>query len=373
MKTKQVAAGRSRRKPASDGRPVSLRDVAKCCGLSVYPVSRVLNGKSGVRDATAARIREAAESLGYRPELNQAARRLASRKSGQLPLNHVIGLLIPGHLGKVRFFYELFRGIAEEVSSGGFGLLMLPTYDPVAHRALPLQLPPAIWRGEVDGLIAHHGLSESLMEGLRGAPGFGSHPIVSLNARIRGGASVLRDERAGGRLSLEHLLALGHRRVLYLRHRGGGYPCEDRLAGYTAACAAAGVHPRQCLLPVDIEQEHMVETALREALHKHPEATALLTLNDPNAIQTCYALERLGVRVPDDMSVVGWDDTDPLPDVAGNNRLTSVAFDIAEMGRTAARMVMEALGGPEAVPANVLMPARLSVRLTTAPPREQRA
>jgi LacI family transcriptional regulator len=353
-------------------RPVTLRDVARHCGLSVFPVSLVLSGREGVAEATAARIRAAADKLGYRPELNQAARRLALRKSGSPPLNRVIGLLLPGHLGKVRFFYELFRGIAEEVSDHDFGLLVLPSYDPVSHQALPLELPPAVWRGEVDGLITHRGLSDELMDRLRHTPGGRSHPVVTLTGRIEGGGSVLRDERAGARLALEHLLALGHRRVLYLGRPEGGYPSDERLAGYREACTAAGLAADPCLLPVGITDDHLVLEPLREALRQHPEATALLTLNDPNALHACYALERMGVRIPDDISVVGWDDTDPLPDAAGNNRLTSVAFDIAELGRTAARIVIEALAAPDRPLPHVTMPARLSVRGTTAPPHGRR-
>ena len=349
-------------------RPVSLRDVAKRCGLSVYPVSLVLSGKPGVAKVTAEQIRAVADELGYRPEMNQAARRLALRKSGSPPLNHMIALLLPSHLGKVRFFFELFRGIAEEVSSRGFGLLVLPSYDPVAHQSLPLELPPAVWRGEVDGLITHNWLSEEQMDRLRHTPGGRAHPVVALNGHIEGAGSVQRDERDGARQALEHLLALGHRRVLYMRRIGGDYPSDKRLAGYRDACATAGIHADRCLLPVGITDDHLVEDPLREALRQHPEATALLTLNDPNALHACYAIERIGIRIPDDISVVGWDDTDPLPDAAGHNRLTSVAFDIAEMGRTAARIVFEAIEVQDRPLQHVTMPARLCVRNTTAPP-----
>lgn len=368
MADRSETKSKRRSRNGSGSRPVALRDVAKKCGLSVYPVSLVLSGKGGVAEATAAQIRAVADELGYRPELNQAARRLSLRKSGTPPLNRVIGLLLPSHLGKVRFFFELFRGIVEEVSSHDFGLLVLPSFDPVTHHPLPLELPPAVWRGEVDGLITHYRFPDELMDRLRHTPGGRAHPVVALSGRIVGAGSVLRDERAGARLALEHLLALGHRRVLYLGRPDGSYPSDERLAGYGEACAAAGVDPAGCLVPVVITDDHLVEEPLREALRRHPEATALLTLNDPNALHACYALERIGVRIPEDISVMGWDDTDPLPDAAGNNRLTSVAFDIAEMGRTAARIVIEALAAPDHPLPDVTTPARLSVRSTTAPP-----
>ena len=101
--------------------------------------------------------------------------------------------------------------------------------------------------------------------------------------------------------------------VLYMGRPEGGYPSDERLAGYGEACAAAGAARDECLLRVGIADDHHVVEPLREALRRHPEATALLTLNDPNALHACYALERMGVRIQDDISVVGWDDTDPAP------------------------------------------------------------
>ncbi len=362
--TVATVASRPRRRRGAGDRPVSLRDVAQHCGLSVYPVSRVLSGQPGVAEETAERIREAAAELGYQSEINAAARRLASRKSGRRELNHVIGVFMPGHLGAVRFFSELFRGVSEAVSAHGFGLLVLPTYDLEAHRGVSVELPPAVLRGEVDGLIVHHALEEEWGDRLRSAAGFGSYPIVYLDA-TRDVPGVVFDHREGGRLALGHLLEQGHRRVLYMRRSQGYHPRKARLQGFRDACKTAGVSPEECLLPVSIERDDLVEEALRKALAEHPEATALMAINDPNALAACYAFERLGVSIPDRMSVVGWDDTEPWPDATGENRLTSVDFDQAGMGREAVGLLMEPIETPGAEPRTVDMPARLAVRQST--------
>lgn len=350
-------------------RPVTLRDVARHCGLSVFPVSRALNGKPGVTPETMARVQAAAAALGYDPGQNLAARRLASRKTGERPRNHVLGLLIPSHLGKVRFFFELFRGIEEAASERGYSLLMVANYDPVARRELELKLPSAVWRGEVDGLLVHQVLPPGLLAELRAHPAFGARPILCMmGGEAPGCLTVRRDERGGARLALAHLLALGHRRVLYLRRPSGGYPMDERESGYRDACAAAGLAPQSCLRPVFVDNDSEVEAPLHAALAAEPAATALMAINDPNALHACYALQRLGRRVPEDLSVLGWDDTDPLPDGRGENLLSTVRFDIAGLGRMAAESLMTAIAAPAEPPAALVLPAQLRPRRTTAAP-----
>lgn len=355
----------------SGSRVVTLRDVAHRCGLSVYPVSRALSGKSGVMDETARHVRAVAAEMGYDSARNHAARRLALRKTRQRSINHVIGLLLPNHLGTVQFFFDLFRGVSQEVSAAGYGLLVMHHFDPVTHRSLPFQWPPSVLRGEVDGLIVQSGLDRQRMQHLRKRTDFGDGPTVTVTSRDPDCMSVLRDERGGARMAMAHLLSQGHRRVLYLRHEAGGYPMDERETGYAEACVAAGVDPATCLLPVHVDQEHAPEAPLAEALRRNREATAVLAMNDPNALAVCYALRAMGMRIPEDISVVGWDDTDPLMDAQGQNLLTSVHFDVADMGRQAARMVIGAIEQTGEIQQEVVMPASLALRYSTAPPRSE--
>lgn len=362
--TQPRARGAKGRRP----RNVTLRDVARACGLSVYPVSRVLSGKYASTPETAARIRRVAAELGYKQAQNDLARRLSLRKSGEAPLNHVIGLLMPNHIEKVNFFFNLFRGISETISSAGYGLLIIPTYDPVVHQELPVQLPPSVVRGEVDGLIVQSGLEFEVLRHLREETGFAERPIVAVNGILPSAYVVQRDERQGAKLAMAHLLDLGHRRILCFSKGWVNFPGSDRLEGYREACERAGVELADCLIPVSIDYDHLAEVPLLAAAAKHPEATALLTHNDPIALMACYALQSLGKRIPADISVVGWDDTDPFLDPQGNNQLTCVGFDLVDMGRRAARILVDRIEGRPVADPPLVMPPTLHVRGTTAPP-----
>jgi DNA-binding LacI/PurR family transcriptional regulator len=367
---KQSTKDRGKREKAGleKSSAVTLRDVAKACGLSVYPVSRALSGKPGVTPETLAKVRKAADELGYNYGQNDLARRLAMRKSGETPVNHVVGLLMPNHVEEVNFFFSMFRGISTEISAGGYGLLMLPTYDQAEHRELTITFPPSVMRGEVDGLIAHTSLSDELLSYLREDTGFGKRPIIGLTANIKGCPSILPDVRLGAKLALEHLLALGHRRILYFHKDERQYPGNERLAGYQDACQGAGLEPINCLIPVSIPLDHLIEQPLRQAIAEHPEATALLTHNDPVAISACYIMQNLGLRIPEDISVVGWDDTDPFPDATGENMLTSIHYDILAMGRLAARQLIARIEGRATDEAPLTMPPTLMPRGSTASP-----
>ncbi len=347
---------------------VTLRDVARACGLSVYPVSRALNGCSGVTAETVVKVRQVATELGYKYAQNDLARRLSLRKSGETPINHIIGLLMPNHLEKVNFFFSMFRGISEEISSAGYGLLMLPTYDPVEHRGFPVQFPPSVMRGEVDGLIVHSGISNEMLNYLRKETGFGNRPIFTITSGMDSCPSVLRDERLGARLAMEHLLSLGHRRIFYISKNRHQYPENERLSGYGDACAATGQSLADCLIPLEIIHDFLLEEPLRNAIKNHPDATALLAHNDPVAIAACYLLQGMGMNIPDNLSVVGWDDSDPFPDATGKNLLTSVHYDIIDMGRQAAKNLIGLIEIPGKAGTNIVLPPTLIVRGSTASP-----
>jgi DNA-binding LacI/PurR family transcriptional regulator len=346
-------------------KPITIKDIAHHCGLSLYPVSRVLSGKPGVNEETAARIRAAAVELGYDPATSQGARRLALRKYSRQVVNHLVGVMIPMPVTRMTFFHHLFSGVSETLAMAGFGLVLTHTYNLVTHQSIDFPLPPAYGRGEVDGIIAHGGLSAELLDHLRHRSEFGARPIVSLTASAPGCTAILRDEWGGAYQAAAHLLSLGHRQIGYLRKGPSGYPVAVREGAYRQAFQDAGVDPAglQPVIIGDLEDE--VEEPLRQALAGGSRLTALLALNDPNAISVRYALQRLGVRVPDEISLIGFDDTDPLPDACGQNQLTSVQFPIADMGRTAARLLLEALHGEPSAPRDILVPGTLVVRATT--------
>lgn len=363
-KTKQIVTGRTGGKNSS----VTLRDVAEACGLSVFPVSRALNGKPGVTPETLKKVRKVAKELGYNQSQNDLARRLAMRKSGQKAINHVISLIMPNHLEKSNFFFELFRGISEEISTSGYGLLLLPNYDPIEGRKISVRFPLSVVRGEVDGLIIHSKLPEESLNRLRYDTGFRESPIVTINSKMGDYPSILRDEHKGAKLAMEHLLALGHRRIMYFSKDSEQYPENDRLKGYQEACKNTGISLSECLIPIPITYDRLMEEPLRTAANKHPEATALLAHNDPAAVRACYILQSLGKQIPEDISVIGWDDSDPFQDVTGKNILTSVRYDIAGIGRQTARKLIDMIEGNDDNKQKTLIPGSLIIRGSTAAP-----
>lgn len=321
-----------------------------------------------------ARVRKAADELGYRQERNDLARRLALRRTGEKLANRVLGLVMPGHLETTAFFFDLFRGISAAASDAGYGMLVVPSYDLAKHESRPIELPPCVLRGEVDGLIVLHGFARELLQHLRQESDFGDRPIVSVLGQLDGCPAVLRDECEGARLAMAHLLSLGHRRILYFNKNASQYPEAEHKAGYRQACTAAGVDLDACLIPIPITHDHLAKEPFLLALRQHPDATALLAHNDPIAHLACYAAQEEGLRVPEDLSVVGWDDTDPLPGPDGGNRLTSIAYDIRAMGQAAARWVIETTEGGREGERLTLMPPTLVKRAsTTCPARTGRS
>ncbi|MFA6292796.1 MAG: LacI family DNA-binding transcriptional regulator [Victivallales bacterium] len=353
---------------------VTLTYVAKHCGRSGYPVSRVLNGKPGVNAKTSRRILAVAAELGYDPAINEAARRLVMRKSGQLPLNYLVGIIMPMPVMKMNFFRLIFEGISEVLTMEGFGLMISPRYNIITHEVVENPLPPVYKRGEVDGIIFHGEMSEKTLGNLRGQSDFRRRPIVIFNRSVPGCFTVMRDERQGAYQAAAHLLTLGHRQICYFRKSNTGFPADIREKAFRKAFQDFDADPDAGLLPVIISHvEDIVEEPLRQALSEHPHATALMALKDPNAVAAVHALQRIGLKVPQDFSVIGYDDTDSLLDAYGKNLLTTVHFPIAEMGRKAAQVLLGAIRDPSLEPSETVFPAALTMRSSTAVPGSRAA
>jgi DNA-binding LacI/PurR family transcriptional regulator len=349
-------------------KPVTMRDVARHCGVSVYPVSRVLSGKPGVNEETANLIRAAAAELGYDLSVQQSARRLALRKSGNQVLNHLVAVILPMPFTRVNFFHHLFNGISDVLTAEGFGLLLTPRYNLATQTAYD-PFPPAIARGEVDGLITYGNLEPTRLHYLRALPTFVEHPVVTIVGQTPGCLSLLRDEWRGGYLAVQHLLAVGHRRIGYCRRPTSGYPMDTREAGFAQACLDADADPTAVLAPIFIEHDNVVEKALHSSLVQQPRPTAVIAMNDPNALDVWFALQRLGLSIPDDVSIIGFDDTDSMPDPHGYNLLTTIHYPITDMGREAAGRLLAALQGQAWQQNPLIFPASLQLRASTAPPR----
>jgi len=337
-------------------RRVTLAEVAELAGVHPATASRALNQVEGagvVNPATVAKVAAAAARLGYRP--NPVARSLRTRRS------HTVGVLIPDLANPL--FPPVIRGIEDRLAESGYVALLANTDDdPTRER----QLLERMRERHVDGLV--------LATARRGFPaGSGlwedDLPVVLVNRVVEDRAlpAVAADDVAGIRLAVAHLVRLGHRRIAHVAGPQDLSTGSGRLRGFELGMAEQGleVDPVQV---VEAERYQVAEglRCARQLLARRPRPTAIVAANDMLALGCYQALGELGLRCPQDCSVVGFNDM-PFVDQL-SPPLSSVRFDHYAMGREAAQLILERLSSPEGPTKVVFLPPELVVRSSTAPP-----
>ncbi|HKS99384.1 MAG TPA: LacI family DNA-binding transcriptional regulator [Rugosimonospora sp.] len=334
-----------------------IDDVAKLAGVSTATVSRALRGLPVVAEETRTRVAAAAAALGY--VASPSASRLAGGRTG------AVGVVVPRITRW--FFATVVEAVEETLYQAGLDVLLynLGGREQVRRNLLHTHS----LHKRVDGvMLVATPLAETDFDALAGLalPGV----TVSSGTPVPGWPSIRIDDTAAAGTATEHLLSLGHTRIAHI----SGDPRDElaftthveRRAGYRDALAAAGVPADPAL---DVEAEFSVaggERATEELLRRGSPPTAVFAACDEIAIGAMRALRAAGLRVPDDVSVVGIDDHD----VAAALGLTTVAQPAAEQGRLAAVTLLQSLLGRAAPPKGpVLLPTRLVVRESTAPPR----
>ncbi len=346
---------------------MTIQDVAARSGVSISTVSRVVTGTVAVEPATAERVREAIADLGYRPNL--LARSFRRR------VTHTIGLLVPDNSNP--FFAELARTIENAGFAEGYSVVLCNSDLSEVKQETYIDV---LLANRVDGLIlASSGL----------IPTVGSHDAVGriLDAgapcvvvdRDLGETpvdQVLVDNDQGGYLAGAHLIGLGHRRIACLVGPSDLTPSAGRIAGFQRALADAGLAVvAEGLVRGNGRPDGGAAAAqrlLERGLVAAGNVTAIFAFNDQMAIGAIGALQRAGCRVPEDISVVGFDD---IPQSAAIfPALTTIAQPIREMGTIGVRLLLDriARGHPEGhVPCQrVRLSTRLVVRESTGPPRD---
>jgi DNA-binding LacI/PurR family transcriptional regulator len=330
-------------------RPTS-RDVAQAAGVSQAAVSLVLGDKwrGRVSEATAQRVRAAARDLGYRPNL--AARNL------RLGRTRTVLLVVPALT--TEFFAGVYTGAARVAAEHGFGVVLYPSPEGIG----PARDPFASAQAALDGVIASSMAADALTA-IRGE----ALPLVMLDsdpAGSLGAATVNLDIADGVRQVAEHLLSLGHRRFLHLAADVPSWTFEVRareLAARLAEVPGTSVHTARA--PISIEGARAAaETALSEA---SPRPTAIICDDDKLAAGAYKAARRLGLRIPDDLSVTGLDDLALA--TAIDPELTTVRLDAELFGERGMRALLAVLEDRE--PEDGDIPVQLVVRGSTAPPR----
>jgi LacI family transcriptional regulator len=330
----------------------TITEVAREAGVGVGTVSRVVNGSASVRDETRRRVLEAIARLGYAP--NAAARALSTGRTA------TVGVVAP-FFTRASVMARL-RGISRVLDANGYGLVI---FDVERPEQAPASFGELAGRGRVDAVLAITLVPDDAELERFAAAGI---PVVLVDREHPSLPSVMIDDMAGGRLATEHLLALGHERIAFI---GDIEPCDARpiarrRAGYDAALRAAGIEPDDALVR---SVEHGHERAAEEArtLLALPEPpTAIFAASDDQALAVLAAAAEDGVRVPDDLSVVGFDDVE----TARWAGLTTVAQPLEQSGEQGAELVLAALAGEPVTPCELEL--QLVVRATSAPPSPNR-
>jgi DNA-binding LacI/PurR family transcriptional regulator len=326
-------------------RPPTIRTVAARAGVSKSLVSLVLQNSPRVSDQKRQAVLEAMAELGYRPD--PVARSLAERRT------RTIGIVIDDLSNP--WYVELLDGLRPVLHEHGLRPLLADgRTEPDAVQALRDL--------RVDGLVLVGTPTASAVDQVNGA----ANPIPTVVAGTREPLLptvdvVANDDYRGGRLATEHLLALGHRRVAHIV--GEGEVGRLRRAGYEAVMTNAGLDP--VAVPGDWTEAtgRQVGYAL---LHYSERPTAIFAANDLSAVGVLTAADELGIRVPHDLSVVGYDNTV----FAKLDRLSLTTIDghIAEVGQLAGRTLTARLSGDIGTAGTRLLSPALVVRSSTGPP-----
>jgi LacI family transcriptional regulator len=339
----------------SDGSRITLREVAEAAGVHAGTASRALNPETRglVNEATAARVLRAADELGYRP--NPIARGLKTNRS------YTVGVLIPDLMNPL--FPPIVRGIQDRLEHAGYTPLIANTdNDPERERVDFERLRAR----QVDGFIAATARRDDDL--LIDVAVIGT-PVVLVNRRLeRGGLpAVVGDDGGGVRLAVEHLADLGHRRIAYLagpQHVSTGYL---RYEGFVEAMRDRGL-PLDADLTLfgDAFTEAEGLRLCRKLLDGGTPPTAIVAGNDLVALGCYDVFEERGIRCPDQISVVGFNDM-PFADHF-DPPLTTLRIPHYEIGARAAELLLELRGDGHAAASQIQLPAELVVRASTAPP-----
>jgi LacI family transcriptional regulator, repressor for deo operon, udp, cdd, tsx, nupC, and nupG len=345
-----AAQGRTRRRSARQS--VTIIDVAKRAGVSTATVSRALAKPEVVSPQARARVQEAIEEIGFTP--NFAARNLRARRT------MTVLVVVPNIANP--FFAQILRGIDDALVAAGYGMI-IGNLDNLAEREA--RYVDIVFAGQVDGVLLMSGRIPSAQGRLMTEAGV---PMATICVRIAGTRlpHVVVNDRTAARAVVEHLFGLGHRRFGFISGPAGNINSEDRLLGFREALAAARLDPDRATYWAG---DFMLGSGVRAAeqfLAARRRPTAVFAASDHMAISFMKTVRAAGVRVPDDVSVVGFDGIEFADFVEPT--LTTVRQPRYELGRTGARVLLEAMRSEPTPPGIVELEAPLIVRDSTAPP-----
>ncbi|MCL4515445.1 MAG: LacI family transcriptional regulator [Firmicutes bacterium] len=334
----------------------TLADVARLAGVAISTASVVLNNKGRVSPATRAQVQAAAQALGYQP--NAVARRLASRRT------NIVAVVVPSLANP--FFATIVHELQGRLLDAGLDIIMYDTEDDVQLEAKHTE---SLLRNRVDGVVfigQHTGMEHPNDQILRELPEQGVK-LVLVERELSESPipQIYADKEEGARSAVRHLVSLGHRRIAMVGgflSMGGSFL---RRRGYETALQEAKI-------PVD--SDLIVDGGFtplggyqvtRELLLRRPGITALFVANDLMSIGVLKALQESGKRVPEDVSVIGFDN---IPESRFlNPSLSTVDVPTRRLGQAAAEVLLSSLEDKTTNSRTIVFPVELIIRDSTGP------
>lgn len=334
--------------------PPTIKDVAKKANVSIATVSLVIHNHKKITPETRLRVNKAIKELNYHP--SRSARGLASKKTGN------IGFIVTDDhfLRSEPFYTRIFLGTEFEARQDEYYILL--TTVPAEEKE-NIKLPRFVLERNVDGIIVAGKIPEELISSLRKYtlpmafvdyyPDTENYPVV------------LIDNISGGMLATEHLLSLGHRKIAFIAGDINHPSIYDRYQGYKNALEKAGIQADRNLVIIDEDYPARENgyNAAKRLLERTEDFTAVFTCNDAMAIGVMQFLKDKGCRIPEDISVIGFDDVEA--DLSLDPPLSTIRVPKVEMGVEVMRLMSDILKSVSDKPKKVLVPVELVERKST--------
>lgn len=331
--------------------PPTIADVAHRAGVGVGTVSRVLNESPLVSDRTRARVQTVIKEMDYRP--SSLGRGLS------IGTTRVLAAVVQ-RMTTSSALHRL-RGILDVASAAGFDVILHDVNDINDYGAQVRDLlRPDRCAG---GLLVSVKPDDEYVKALAG----GSVPVVIIDGRVDGLPSLYIDDELGGKMATEHLIELGHERVAFVGDWEdfiGFRPTEKRRAGYLEAMAAAGLSVPDGYIKTGPHEHLVTLDATNELLDLDAPPSAVVASADYHAMIVAQAARARGIRVPEDLSVVGFDDLE----IAEHLGLSTVRQPLYESGTRGARMLLDVMEGSASSSQHIEMPVELVARASTSVP-----
>ncbi|MGB9856535.1 MAG: LacI family DNA-binding transcriptional regulator [Dictyoglomaceae bacterium] len=337
---------------------VNIKDIAKKAGVSPSTVSRALNDDPKISEKTKKKIKEIARRLKYKP--NQAARALITRET------KTIGFLI---LKKEKplvadpFYSVILYSAQNELHELGYHLL----YGIIPHGKLNPQKPPRMLQEErIDGLIlAGPDMPKEFIETIRKT----GIPLILVDNYSENVDSVLADNIRGAYIATKYLIELGHKIIAFASGPLDHISVYERWEGYKKALEEAGIKYNPEYM---IEERELTMRTGRHAFQilwkNDPKPTAILSANDPMALGVIQCAKDMGIKVPEELSVIGIDDIDLSSQF--DPPLTTIRIFKEEMGSITAKRLIDRIKNPNQPPIKIIVSTELVIRGSTAPLRK---